>query len=175
MEYLLYFWFNIDFSSCTFYVYGIVLCDVTVDPCNITIIKFSSTAAVIWLNWHIYKRSIMLWGKYEVSKWIHCWVIELDGSTKKCYSCAISPIFEQGKRKNLQSRCRPGSGFGSFPLWHYKCFMNENKGSDEKENVFISFFFFVLSLSLSFRVRWKCMQCCRIHSLFRKRLSTMCY
>lgn len=68
MEYLLYFWFNIDFSSCSFYVYGIVLCDVTVDPCNITIIKFSSTAAVIWLNWHIYKRSIMLWGKYEVSK-----------------------------------------------------------------------------------------------------------
>lgn len=61
---------------------------------------------------------------------------------KKCYSCTISPIFEQGKRKNLQSRCRPGSWFGSFPLWHYKCFMNENKGSDEKENVFISFFFF---------------------------------
>lgn len=40
----------------------------------------------------------------------------------------------------MQSRCRPGAGFGSAPLWHYKCFLKENKMVKRRKPMFYLFF-----------------------------------
>lgn len=78
-----------------------------------------------------YKRSIISL-KYEVPKWNQCWVIQL--KTKK--KLQALPYWSRENMKICSPPVCQDVDLEALLCDIYKCFIKENKESEEKENVF---------------------------------------